>query len=180
MKGVQTVDTSGIMTKIQDDALSLNISGKFWMICDSGSCRRMKVAAGNRIIKAFRHLCQKRVCFSAWDEEERSDGTPGGWTTNHSPSQSVSLWQQHVGCLPGDVRVVKSFSFWRGLIIIIILNNESLVGTLRSQPSRPSTMMTNTGVRSIIFFSMSMMSSWSLAPSMNSSRVISPEGSKDR
>ena len=72
------------------------------------------------------------------------------------------------------------FSFWRGLIIIIILNNESLVGTLRSQPSRPSTMMTNTGVRSIIFFSMSMMSSWSLAPSMNSSRVISPEGSKDR
>lgn len=43
---------------------------------------------------------------------------------------------------------------------------------------RPCTMISNTGVRSIRFFNMSMMSSWSLAPSINSSRVNSPEGSK--
>lgn len=45
-------------------------------------------------------------------------------------------------------------------------------------PLRPFTMITNTGVKSMIFFSMSMMSSWSFAPSMNSSSVISPVGSK--
>lgn len=45
-------------------------------------------------------------------------------------------------------------------------------------PSRPFTMITNTGVKSMIFFSMSIMSSWSFAPMMNSSSVNSPVGSR--
>lgn len=47
-------------------------------------------------------------------------------------------------------------------------------------PVRPSIMISKTGVRSIRVFSMSMISSWSLAPSMNSSRVSSPAGSEVR
>lgn len=47
-------------------------------------------------------------------------------------------------------------------------------------PVRPSIMINKTGVRSIRVFSMSMISSWSLAPSMNSSRVSSPAGSEVR
>lgn len=43
---------------------------------------------------------------------------------------------------------------------------------------RPFTIISRTGVRSIRFFNMSMMSGCSLAPSMNSSRVISPLGSE--
>lgn len=47
-------------------------------------------------------------------------------------------------------------------------------------PVRPWIIFSKTGVRSIRVFSVSMISSWSLAPSMNSSRVSSPAGSEVR
>lgn len=70
--------------------------------------------------------------------------------------------------------VLMVSSYVRGLVIGGFLRWSVFTVAVRAHPSRPSTMITNTGVRSIIFFSMSMMSSWSFAPSMNSSRVSSP------
>lgn len=143
-----------------------------WILLeDEGRCWKTESSKCSDI------FVKNEFVFRPERRKERSDGTPGGWTTNHSPSQSVSLWQEHQAS-PRRPSAVKSVSFWRGLISIIIWNNECLGRTRRSQPSRPSTMMINTGVRSIIFFSMSMMSSWSLAPSMNSSSVSSPEGAR--